>query len=194
MKYIKTKKYIEYVARILTLEKYQDNEKVNQDICKVFAKYWIDNSNSFYNLDINKEEVGIIMGSIDCIHSEELDNKTLNKIIDKHPEYKDLINFQQRIVRTINLLRDPKLPEINCLCSLVSGKNVGLNLIKLFEKELKEKGHKKYQLFSDENCNYEWYERNGFKLVETIKLDLNGLDSIKKKHKEFNIFKFTKTI
>ncbi len=194
MKYIKSRKYVEYIKRILVLEKYQPNDKVNSEICRIFARYWIGNSNCFYNIDINKQEVGIAMGSIDCTHEVQLDTKALNKIVAKHEEYRDLINFQERIMRTINLLRDPNLPELNCLCSLVSGKNVGLNLIKLWEKELKEKGHKKYQLFSDQNCNYEWYTRNGFQLIETIKLEMSGLNSIKKKDKEFFVYKFYKTI
>ncbi len=194
MKYIKSRKYVEYVKKILTLDKYQQNEKVNNEICKLFAKYWIGNSNSFYNLDINKEEVGIIMGSVDSDHEVEMDVKAFNKIAQKHEEYKELIDFQLKITKTIQMLRDKDLPEVNCLCSLVSGKNVGLNLIALWEKELKERGHKKYQVFSDQNCNHEWYERNGFKLAETIKVDLDGLPSIKKKHKDFYIYKFYKTI
>ncbi len=134
------------------------------------------------------------MGSVDCDHKKDLDIKALNKIINKNPEYGDIIKFQERITKTIDMLRDKDLPEVNCLCSLVSGKNIGFNLIKLWEDELKQRGHKQYQVFSDQNCNYEWYTRNGFKLVETIKLDMNGLDSMKKKHKDFNVYKFIKTI
>lgn len=189
---IKINKCAKYIKPILVLDKYTKNEEVNEIICSVLADFFNDNSDFKYEHIVDGKAVGYIAGNINLQEEKPLNTEVLYNIIKEHPEYHDQVIFQIRIMEKIFELDTDDLPEVECLASLEKG--YGKILIKKWEDELIKRNIKQYHLFSDENCNYTWYTKNGFKLIKSAEVKIDDLPSIKAKHKSFNVVHFTKEI
>lgn len=190
----KLNQYTKYIRPILVLEKYNSNEDVNNQISSIIADRFISSSNFIYEHKIDNQGVGIIGGSIGKVKGNDLDCQALLEIGSKYPEYQDQVQFQIRIMNKIAELDSGLLPEINCFCSLDRTKGIGKLLISKWEQELLNHNIHKYHLFTDANCNYEWYSRNGYQLVNQALIKIDDLDNIKKHHKAFYIYEFEKEI
>ncbi len=86
------------------------------------------------------------------------------------------------------------MPELNCFCSLDHTKGIGKLLITKWEEELLKRNIHRYHLFTDDNCNFKWYEQNAFKLIEHASINIDDLEEIKKYHEHFYIYHFEKEI
>ncbi len=188
----KINKYSKYIKPILVLEKYNDNPKVNEMICSIFADFLISNSDFVYEHLVDNVPLGCIAGTIKHSNGVEFNVKGLKQIGEQYPDYKDLVEFQIRIMDKIFSMDDGSMPEVNCLASLFPGN--GKILIKTWEDKLIQNKINQYHLFSDENCNYEWYIKNGFKLVEKATINISDLKSITTESDMFHIYHFIKKI
>ncbi len=190
----KLNQYTKYVRPILVLEKYLKNEQANNEISSILADKFFSSSNFIYEHFENNVGVGIIAGNIGKVKSKELDYDSLRMISKTFPEYKDQIEFQIRIMDKIAQMDDDSSCELNCLCSLDRTHGIGKLMISKWEQELLKRNIHKYHLFTDDNCNFHWYEKNGFKLLNKQPIEIDDLNEIKKYHTKFHVYHFEKQI
>lgn len=56
--------------------------------------------------------------------------------------------------------------DIKLILFVSSQKGAGYPLLEKFKSELKSYGYKNIYLWTDEDCNWDWYNRRGFELLE----------------------------
>ncbi len=190
----KLNQYTKYIRPILVLEKYLKNDQANNEISSILADKFFSASNFVYEHFIDDIGVGVIAGNIGSVETKPLDYEGLRLVSKNFPEYKDQVEFQIRIMDKIAEMDDDSAPELNCLCSLDRTHGIGKLMISKWENELLKRGIHKYHLFTDDNCNFHWYEKNGFKLLNQQAVKIDDLPDILKHHSKFNVYHFEKQI
>lgn len=190
-----------FVSNVLNLKAFNLPEVVEKEVSKVFAKYFIDNSNWFlyFKDDVSNKPLGLLAASINNERGYvDLNFDKLLRISKKYNNtfLNELFEFQTRITNTIKMRHDSSYEsELILFSSLVKGQGIGTQLIKAYEAHLESLNINAYCLFTDDNCDYEWYIKHQYRMVGKYEIQTNDLKTLFiDPNKKYYVYKFFKVI
>lgn len=189
---ITDERLIEFAENIIVSSKYNIKKEDADKFNLYSAKYFIENATKcFINRDENGIANGILFASIDHESPKKfwIDE---NLFTDKHS--REFVKFQKRIMKCIEELDTIRGAEIICFSVLKKSSGIGKLLLNQFESYLKSIGINNYHLFTDENCSYDWYIKNDFKLIMEEEVDISDLMEINNGKSTYKIMAFNKLI
>lgn len=186
-------------ANIIRVNQYNIKPSQEKKISKILAKYFIKNSDFFLTEFENNQLVGLLMANLGNKKHTDLDYSKLLQYKYKFSTQKllkQVIELQVKIGETMDEHQAPSNQEAELVCfsSIIKSKGIGSKMIKAFEQKLIANNIKKYYLFTDENCDYQWYDKHGYIRTNEYPIPISELDLINDGKQFYYIYRYEKEL
>ena len=184
--------YCKLIDNVIQISRFIDDQKIVNEIITKYYDYFIDVSSLIYTFEEDNNTLGVLCG---IINDDTNNARVMFETIDiVNVKQKQFIEFRKRITAGYKSMHTNCEAELEFFSAIEKNKGIGKQLINEFHNDLKSRNISSYYLFTNEICHYQWYIKNGYELVNNIKIDISDLDLILGDQKEFQLFLFKKVI
>ncbi len=184
--------------QILVLDSYNMTNNAKNDLLELYTKetWLLADYSIVYELD--QKIIGVLFAEFKPQKIKINMQDRIDLINRYQGDDKANIEFQIELLDKCQKLKT--IDKDNCeLTMLVIDKlhrnqQLGKKIVKQFSEEAKKRGFKSFELFTDMNCNYQFYHHMNYELIKEIPCNTSYSKELTERHKIFNLWLFKKNL